>query len=582
MNDKTSQRLIQPLNSRLKGRDRSRRGFQRAQSLVEFALTVPILLLIFSGTVDMGRAFFIRITMDSLITEALNYGADNGACLQLGMFVPSPTAPLPAPYNTCDYSNSMFDRMKNEAKQLNIPGSTGSIFSTQIVKYSAPGVLSSPILDYVPNQQQAGNACDNIPTSHNRCKGPSPNGGNLGDLQLGDSVYLCATYTMPVLTPLAQAMFGTSLDIPDCGSEIMRNKQFPKSVGTSEGDEGVTSSVPPVTSGSQGNSAPPPQAQQGYCDKGAATIWWVATFSQYSYELSPYDGAGHIDTNLGPSDSIDFTGYTAGSVVSALVPIDTTMKSGLYQHSFTIASGTYTANQYIVRAYTVDPSTGNKVYSTPLTIQVGCNPVAPQSVTAACDTNGNGIDFNWNMPLNSGNGNYIDQDVNTYGVLVDNLYVRAFSPNPSPVGPTSQAGYYKFGTISTPPNGDWGSHSYEVVALDSSGSAIYGFPSSSITKSCAFQNQNGTTTSNVSISVNDGQSTYVSGALTKYTVTVTNTDLAGSGTDYGLVINTTNPTTPLGALSNPVWWCVSASSGATCSHLGQNSQTTGMINDAIA
>src|SRR4051812_9056031 len=58
---------------------------QRGQSLVEFALSISVLVLVFSGAVDLGRAFFIRINMDSMVGEGLHWAAAYPGCLRYGV-----------------------------------------------------------------------------------------------------------------------------------------------------------------------------------------------------------------------------------------------------------------------------------------------------------------------------------------------------------------------------------------------------------------------------------------------------------------------------------------------------------------
>lgn len=45
----------------------------KGQSLVEFALIVPILLLLIMGTLDLGRLFYIKIAMQSAAREGAYY-----------------------------------------------------------------------------------------------------------------------------------------------------------------------------------------------------------------------------------------------------------------------------------------------------------------------------------------------------------------------------------------------------------------------------------------------------------------------------------------------------------------------------
>ena len=50
---------------------------QTAQSLVEFALTLPLLLLILLGAVDLGRVFNASVAITNASREAARYGMSN-------------------------------------------------------------------------------------------------------------------------------------------------------------------------------------------------------------------------------------------------------------------------------------------------------------------------------------------------------------------------------------------------------------------------------------------------------------------------------------------------------------------------
>ncbi len=50
---------------------------QAGQSLVEFALIVPILLMIFLGVLDLGRSFYTYISLTNAAREAARFAAVN-------------------------------------------------------------------------------------------------------------------------------------------------------------------------------------------------------------------------------------------------------------------------------------------------------------------------------------------------------------------------------------------------------------------------------------------------------------------------------------------------------------------------
>ena len=49
---------------------------QRGQDLVEFALVLPVLLLIVIGVLDLGRVFFASIALANIAREGARYGID--------------------------------------------------------------------------------------------------------------------------------------------------------------------------------------------------------------------------------------------------------------------------------------------------------------------------------------------------------------------------------------------------------------------------------------------------------------------------------------------------------------------------
>jgi Flp pilus assembly protein TadG len=54
--------------------DGKRRSARRGQSLVELTLTLPVMLLLMLGTIDMGRMFFDYIQLRNAVREGAGYG----------------------------------------------------------------------------------------------------------------------------------------------------------------------------------------------------------------------------------------------------------------------------------------------------------------------------------------------------------------------------------------------------------------------------------------------------------------------------------------------------------------------------
>jgi Flp pilus assembly protein TadG len=56
------------------------RSRRRGQSVVEFALILPIMLFLIAGAVDIGRLFFAYVTIENAAKEGAFYGATNPSC----------------------------------------------------------------------------------------------------------------------------------------------------------------------------------------------------------------------------------------------------------------------------------------------------------------------------------------------------------------------------------------------------------------------------------------------------------------------------------------------------------------------
>ena len=57
---------------------------ERGQSLVEFALMLPILLLMLMGTLDLGRLYFAYVAIHNAAGEGALYAAINPQCIHAG------------------------------------------------------------------------------------------------------------------------------------------------------------------------------------------------------------------------------------------------------------------------------------------------------------------------------------------------------------------------------------------------------------------------------------------------------------------------------------------------------------------
>lgn len=74
----------------------------RGQSLIELAISLPLLIILLGGLVDVGRAFLILTAVENATGEGALYGATNPGC-------------LPAD-NICTGDESVTGRVKAEGK----------------------------------------------------------------------------------------------------------------------------------------------------------------------------------------------------------------------------------------------------------------------------------------------------------------------------------------------------------------------------------------------------------------------------------------------------------------------------------
>src|SRR5689334_11347979 len=101
---------------------KTRRRGARGQSLVETAISLSVLLLVFSGAVDLGRAFYAWVQLNNAVSEGAHWAATYPGCIGTG------SASYAANYNNnpnvgvptaCRNSNSIGERILNEEGTLN-------------------------------------------------------------------------------------------------------------------------------------------------------------------------------------------------------------------------------------------------------------------------------------------------------------------------------------------------------------------------------------------------------------------------------------------------------------------------------
>src|SRR5947209_5931293 len=99
-------------NTRQRGQRRHR--LQRGSSLAELSLSLVVILMLGSGFIDLGRAFFIKIAMDGAVSEGAHWAAIYPDC------IPTANNALDVPYikPECRGTNSILGRVINANKDL--------------------------------------------------------------------------------------------------------------------------------------------------------------------------------------------------------------------------------------------------------------------------------------------------------------------------------------------------------------------------------------------------------------------------------------------------------------------------------
>ena len=173
---------------------RRRSALPRGQSLVEFALSISFLLLVFSGAVDLGRAYFFWIQVQSAASDGTQWAAAYPDCIA------NDTDSQSGSPDNCQGSNSILERVLNEDTYLNRN-------------------------DYV---------CVKAIISHNGVILADPS-----NLQRGDDVEIRTKFQVRLVTPIMRGLFGDTLAIYGDVHETIR------------GVPGVTPPMAPAVTPSQ-------------------------------------------------------------------------------------------------------------------------------------------------------------------------------------------------------------------------------------------------------------------------------------------------------------------------------------------
>lgn len=153
----------------------------RGQSLVEFALVVPILLLLFAMAVDLGRLFYAYVAVENAAKEGAAYGATNPICSDDTRAI-------------CAGTNNVEARVTLEAGSL-------------------PGGVTPTLI-----QCQAPNGSPRVP---------------LTECRDGDTYVVRAAHTFDLVTPILGQVLGNSLVLTSEARSRVLNLAFDPTPGAS-------------------------------------------------------------------------------------------------------------------------------------------------------------------------------------------------------------------------------------------------------------------------------------------------------------------------------------------------------------
>jgi hypothetical protein len=460
------------------------------QSMVEFALSVTVLILIFSGAVDLGRAFFTRISMDSAISEAIHWAAAYPGCLTYGV-AQNVQGTSNVPIN-CVGNNSIVGRMLAEGNQLDL---------NNIVDAS---------IAYTPQNEAT---CGG--TGHNRCN------SLLSQLTPGDTVNMSMTYELTLITPLMRAMFGSTLELTAFAKEVVRGSGLPPTNGVAFPQPPNLNPADPVTVADYGENAPS-ASQVGYygdrrCKLGLPTLRWAAK-SATGYNIYPATNQidpPTIDTvALSPADTMESP--SGEGDLQTYVTDSSVVSNGTTTFFYPDA----TAQGY--RAFSIKTVVGGTEASAGAVVTVRCPAVKVQTLTLQCNQTNTGAQVNYVMDTSSG---LLDAGVTGYTLYrgsVGGTNVGTLPSDPNGAGSS---------TVTFAAPGDWLTGNYFLQA-QSSTTTTFGLPNTiPAVLDCSYGTSSPVP---VSVVVTDSAPSYIATAPATYTVTVTN-----NGTEYVRGLNVT-------------------------------------------
>jgi hypothetical protein len=111
------------------------RGHERGQSLLEFVLVVPLLLLIFSGAADLGRAFYNQVALENAVKEGALYGARFPLCGNSSTLCLDP--------------NTVAWRVQHETRNKTGPTTYASLVTPTVNECQDPNGVTRPVKECI-------------------------------------------------------------------------------------------------------------------------------------------------------------------------------------------------------------------------------------------------------------------------------------------------------------------------------------------------------------------------------------------------------------------------------------------------
>lgn len=254
----------------------------RGQSLVEFALVVPILLLVFAICADLGRAFYAYVSIENGVKEGALFGSRTPLC------VDDTSA-------GCRNPRNVVWRVRNELATLRNPD-------------------GSPLVPTV--------ACIDDATGTART--------NMRDCAPGDRYEVSLTYPFAFITPILGQILGGTLNLGTSSTAVVLNQAFDPTPGLS-----IQKLVKVV--GSARNEAeivanclePDDYDSEGYyrspcTDSGTPANQLYVTFQSgdaIDYKLTVANSGGVSLTSVAISDSTGPTGCSYPSTMPVGWPL---------------------------------------------------------------------------------------------------------------------------------------------------------------------------------------------------------------------------------------------------------------------